>query len=242
MRIILPAPRLLPLTMAAMAALLMVKSVALVRAAVPAEAAQTAAGSPAPAPAAGASRPDPLHPDPTHDPVRPAPAQTGPAQAAPAQAAAPPAEPPVSESERALLLDLRSRRTELETQAAALAAREAALAAAEHRLAGRVGELTDMQQRLEALENDRKAHDEANWRGLVKMYETMKPRDAAAIFNDLDLPVLLPVLDRMKETKAASVLAVMQPERARQVTAELAQLRTRAITPARPAAPPEEKR
>ena len=98
-----------------------------------------------------------------------------------------------------------------------------------------------MQQRLEALESDRKAHDEANWRGLVKMYETMKPRDAAAIFNDLDLPVLLPVLDRMKETKAASVLAAMQPERARQVTAELAQLRTRSITPATPALTQEKR-
>ena len=64
----------------------------------------------------------------------------------------------------------------------------------------------------------------------------MKPRDAAVIFNDLDLPVLLPVLDRMKEAKAAPVLAAMHPERARQVTSELAQLRTRAVTPAGPAA------
>jgi flagellar motility protein MotE (MotC chaperone) len=56
----------------------------------------------------------------------------------------------------------------------------------------------------------------------------MKPRDAAAIFNDLDMQVLLQVVDRMKEAKAAAVMAAMQPEKARQVTTELAQMRTRA--------------
>ena len=184
----------------------------------------------APTAAAGTPRPGrAIRPPRTAPPRRPPPSRRA------------PAEPPVSDSERALLLDLRGRRAELEAQAAALAAREAALAAAEQRLAARVGELGDAAARLEALEADRQAHDEANWRGLVKLYETMKPRDAAAIFNDLDLPVLLPVLDRMKESKAAPVLAAMQPERARQVTAELAQLRTRANTPARPAST-EEKR
>ena len=53
----------------------------------------------------------------------------------------------------------------------------------------------------------------------------MKPRDAATIFNDLDMPVLLQVVDRMKEAKAAPVLAAMQPDRARLVTAQLAQMR-----------------
>jgi flagellar motility protein MotE (MotC chaperone) len=59
----------------------------------------------------------------------------------------------------------------------------------------------------------------------------MKPRDAATIMNELDLPVLLEVVDRMKEAKAAPILAAMQPDRARQVTAELARQRTRANTP-----------
>jgi len=119
---------------------------------------------------------------------------------------------------------------------AALAERETLLSAAEKRLAARVDELTALRARLEALEAARKDRDEANWAGLVKVYETMKPRDAAAIFNDLDLPVLLQVVDRMKEAKAAAVLAAMLPDRARQVTAELAQMRARANTVAPPAA------
>ena len=56
----------------------------------------------------------------------------------------------------------------------------------------------------------------------------MRPKDAATIFNDLDNAVLIPVLDRMKDAKAAPILAAMTPERARAVTAQLAQTRTQA--------------
>jgi len=223
--------------MAAMVSLLVWKSVVLVRAAVPAETAPAASSPTPPKPAAGAaagSHAEPAHPDPT----RPDPARGEPACRTEATG---PVEPPISDSERTLLLDLRGRRAELDAQAAALAAREATLGAAEKRLAGRLDELNALQKRLEALGAERQAHEEANWRGLVKLYETMRPRDAAGIFNDLDLAVLLPVLDRMKEAKAAPVLAAMQPERARQVTAELAQMRTRAVTPAGPAALQEKR-
>lgn len=223
MRLALPAPRLLPLTIAAMAALLGMKSVALVRAAAaadaPAAAAAAAAASPAPKPAtAGAASAAAQHGLPTCLPD-----------------AAGPATPQVSDAERTLLTDLRNRRAELDKQADALTAREAALAAAEKRIAGRLDELNGLQKRLEALDAARKQHEEANWGGLVKLYENMRPRDAATIFNDLDLPVLLQVLDRMNERKAAPVLAAMQPERARQVTAELARMRSTSTTPPGPA-------
>jgi flagellar motility protein MotE (MotC chaperone) len=144
------------------------------------------------------------------------------------------AEPPISDSERALLTDLRQRRQKLDEREATLATREAALGAVEKRLAARVDELTAMQQQLQGLEKQRQERDEANWRGLVKLYETMKPREAAAIFNDLDLPVLLPVMDRMKEAKAAAIISVMQPERARQLTVELANQRIRSNSIAAP--------
>ncbi len=142
--------------------------------------------------------------------------------------AADPGPPPVSEAERTLLQDLRARKAELDARERATAEREAVLSAAEHKLSERVTELTALQTRLEQLDAERRRHDEANWAGLVKTYESMKPRDAATIFNDLDLAVLLPVLDRMKEAKAAPVLAAMQPERARLVTQRLAQMRSEA--------------
>ncbi|MCW3475111.1 MotE family protein [Limobrevibacterium gyesilva] len=227
----LPLPRLLPTTIVAMAALLAVKSVALVRAAVPGAPPPAAAGV---VPAAQAATPPAATPAPV---ARPGPAARSAAVKPPEVPRAPPADPPVSESERALLLDLRNRRNELDAREAALASREAVLSSAEKRLAARVNELTALQGKLEALEKARRDRDEANWGGLVKLYETMKPRDAATIFNDLDTQVLLQVLDRMKEAKAAPVLAAMQPERARQVTAQLAQMRGKANAAPGAAAP-----
>jgi len=227
-------PRLLPVVMAVMLALVGVKSAGLIRAALaeskPAESkpaeSKPAESKPARrAPDAAANAPAPVVPPGAHPEVITPPP--------PAAMAA----PPVSEAERAILLDLRRRRGELESREQALATREGLLAATEKRLADRAGELADLQKRLEALETARKAHDEENWKGMVKVYETMKPREAAAIFNDLDRPVLLAVLDRMKEAKAAAVLAAMAPERARQITAELAQRRLQANRPADPAAP-----
>ena len=135
------------------------------------------------------------------------------------------------DSERAVLLELRQRRQELDARDAALAARESLLAAAEQKLSARVDELQALQKKLEALETARKEREDASWQGLVKLYEAMKPRDAATIFNDLEMPVLLQVVDRMKEAKAAPVLAAMQPDKARDLTAKLAQMRTQRDRP-----------
>ena len=70
---------------------------------------------------------------------------------------------------------------------------------------------------------------EAGWRQMVKLYEGMRPRDAAAIFDELDLPVLVGIVERMAERKAAPVIGAMRPERARQLTAELARQRARPV-------------
>ena len=63
----------------------------------------------------------------------------------------------------------------------------------------------------------------------MKLYEGMRPRDAAAIFDDLDMPVLVPIVDRMREARAAPVMAAMRPERARALTAELTRLRAERV-------------
>lgn len=111
-----------------------------------------------------------------------------------------------------------------------LAQREATMAAAEKRLNDRLAELVVLQQRMQGLESALKERDAANWTGLVKLYEGMKPHDAAVLFNTLEKPVLLEILDRMKPAKASPVIAAMDPERARQVTADLATKRTKSAT------------
>ena len=159
----------------------------------------------------------------------------------PAPAAAPPAEPAIPVSERAVLLELRERRAMLDRREQTLDAREALIVAAERRFQERTEQLTALQTRLEQLDGTRRDHDAANWRGIVKTYETMRPKDAAAILNDMEEAVLLQVLDRMKESKAAPILAAMTPERARSATAQLAQMRSKQVAPitdVTPAGPP----
>ena len=241
----LPLPRLLPTTIFALSILLAVKAVDMARLIMPAmaaepaaqhAAAQHAAASNAAGPRAAAPHsataepshgnavPPPIKRSDIRPPVEPA---APPPAATAAMSSDKPEAAPISDQERALLLELRQRRQELDGRDTALASREAVLAAAEHKLTARIDELQALQARLEGLETARKARDGENWHGLVKLYESMKPRDAAAIFNDLDMPVLLQVVDRMKEAKAAVILAAMQPDKARQVTANLAQMRVR---------------
>ncbi|MGI4946375.1 MAG: MotE family protein [Janthinobacterium lividum] len=238
----LPVFRPLPLACATMVLLLGVKTREVVHALGGAPAALLSAGRamvPAAAAAAHEAAPSaPAKPAESHAPAHSDAAPgartgaSGAAPAAPVSSVPPvPTEPPISESERALLLDLRARRGQIEVREQALATRDSVAAAAEKRIGERVEQLQALQAKLEAMEAARRERDDANWRGLVKTYEVMRPRDAAAILNELEMPVLLQVLDRMKESKAAVLLAAMLPDRARTATAQLAAMRTRSIAP-----------
>ena len=68
-------------------------------------------------------------------------------------------------------------------------------------------------------------------RSLVKIYENMKPKDAARIFEELEMATLLPVVERMGERRLAPVMADMNPAKARKITEELARLRQLTIGP-----------
>ena len=73
-----------------------------------------------------------------------------------------------------------------------------------------------------------KTHDqqeEAKMQSLVKIYEAMKPKDAARIFEELDINTLLMVAERMKERKLAPVMARMNSEKAMEMTVELTKIR-----------------
>ncbi|MFZ4409077.1 MAG: MotE family protein [Paracraurococcus sp.] len=203
-------PRLLPVALAAMALLLAAKLQAFLA---PPSAPRVALVTPARASS---------EPSPASRAAAPTPAPARPLQPVPPE---PPS--PEQQAERALLEGLRARRTALDAREQALAAREMTLAAAEKRIALRLDELGALQQRLQAFDQRLGEREETGWRQMVKLYEGMRPRDAAAIFDELESPVLLQILDRMGERKAAPVLGAMKPDRARSITAELARHRAR---------------
>jgi flagellar motility protein MotE (MotC chaperone) len=54
------------------------------------------------------------------------------------------------------------------------------------------------------------------------MYENMKPRDAAKIFDRLEIGVLFDVASKIEPRKIADILAQMSPDAAQRLTVELA--------------------
>ncbi len=131
----------------------------------------------------------------------------------------------LTDEEIDLLQKLAERRSELESRAAELEQRRTLLEAAERRIDEKIGELEAIRKNIEGLLVRHDEQEEAQLNSLVKIYESMKPKDAARIFEELDMVVLLDVIERMKERKTAPILAKMNPRRAKAITLELAQRR-----------------
>tara|TARA_R110002110_G_scaffold284986_1_gene499040 strand:+ start:19161 stop:19829 length:669 start_codon:yes stop_codon:yes gene_type:complete len=127
-----------------------------------------------------------------------------------------------TDEELELLQDLAKRRQELISREDEIDARNRLLDAAEARIDTRIAELREIQTTIEALVRQYDDQEQAELESVVKIYETMKPKDAARILGELELTTLMGILERMKERKTAPILAAMQPARAREVTEEMA--------------------
>lgn len=197
-------------------------------------------GSPAAEPAAGreaGEEPavallDSLLPLPSIEPAAGPPAAGPPAPSEPAAGAAPKAAAPTERgpSPRGdpladVAAELARRAAELDRRERDLVLREAAALAVETRLSEQLGRLESLKKELETLAAEVRGRDDAELAQLVKTYEAMKARNAAQVFDQLALDVLLPIVRRMREAKLAAVLAAMEPAKAKQVTAALAQAR-----------------
>jgi flagellar motility protein MotE (MotC chaperone) len=124
-----------------------------------------------------------------------------------------------------VLQQLAKRREELDLRARQLDERQALIQAAEQRMEQKMAELKALQATVEDLLKARSEEEEAELKSLVKMYENMKPKAAARVFEEMDMDVLLDVVDRMNERKVAPILALVTPTRAKEITFELAQRR-----------------
>ena len=124
-----------------------------------------------------------------------------------------------------LLQQLAERRQVLESREQEFEIRTGLLAAAESRIDKKVEELKVLRETISGLIKTFDAQQDAKLLSLVKIYENMKPKEAAKIFEELDIDTLLEVAERMKERKLAPIMAKMDPEKARDMTVELSRLR-----------------
>ncbi len=125
-----------------------------------------------------------------------------------------------------LFNDLSKRRELLDKQEKELNIREALLKATDQEIARKYQELSKLRNEIEGLLKTQSDEENKRINSLVKIYEGMKPKDAARIFDTLDLDVLLSVISRMSERKVSPVLAAMKPERVRTITIMLAEQKT----------------
>lgn len=135
----------------------------------------------------------------------------------------------LSDSELNLLQALSSRREELDVRERQLDQRNGLLEAAEQRIDTKISELKTLKHEIETVKTQVAqlvktvdGNQEQELQRLVKIYESMKPKEAAEIFNQLDMEVLLEVIGKMKEVKTAPILAKMTPDKARTITMEIA--------------------
>jgi flagellar motility protein MotE (MotC chaperone) len=129
---------------------------------------------------------------------------------------------PQSPAERAILERLQERRQEIDARARELDIREGLLKAAEAKLEQRLAELKEMEKRLNDATQAKEDSEAGRFKGLVTMYENMKPKDAAKVFDRLELPVLVQVTNLINPRKMSDILGQMSPDAAERLTTELA--------------------
>jgi flagellar motility protein MotE (MotC chaperone) len=141
-------------------------------------------------------------------------------------------EPPmISAAEQELLESLQERRLTLDRREQDVLLRERLLQATERRLEQRIAELRAIEARIEASFGRYETAQREQLEGLVGMYENMKPKDAARIFDRLDITVLVEVVEQMQTRKMSPILAKMDPAVAERLTVELAARAAMRTTP-----------
>ena len=129
---------------------------------------------------------------------------------------------PVSASERAILERLQARRLELEARAREIDIRESLLKSAEKRIESRVEELKAVESRINVATEQKTEADAARFKGIITMYESMKPKDAAKVFDRLEMPVLFEIASQIAPRKMSDILGLMSTDAAERLTVELA--------------------
>ena len=151
----------------------------------------------------------------------------------------------ISAAEFRLLQTLQERRQTLDARERDIVTRENLLANTDTKIQERMAALRAVETNLQKLLGQVDDLETQRIASLVRVYEKMKPKDAAAVWEGLDTEVLLKIAQKMKEQPLSLILAKMTPERAREITRRLAEIDAPAMpvmagpgAPTGPATPP----
>jgi flagellar motility protein MotE (MotC chaperone) len=169
--------------------------------------------APAPAPAKDAAAPkEGAAPAETTDEQKPA----------DAEATTPAFDPStLTKSEIDTLQRLAERRDIIETRERELVAKDGLMKAAEARIDGKIAQLQDLEKNIKVLLTQYDQQKDSELEQLKNIYAAMKPKDAAGIFDTLDMPILVGLVNKMGVRQSAPIMALMSREKATALTEEL---------------------
>ncbi|MFQ3307221.1 MAG: flagellar motility protein MotE (MotC chaperone) [Candidatus Midichloriaceae bacterium] len=122
------------------------------------------------------------------------------------------------ESEKKLLQQLRKRRKEIDEYKDDIYTDRDAMVSIKQHIDSRLNVLEKLQQKIKPRVQEVNKEEVLRRDKLVKVYESMKSKDAAKIFDELPMGILLDVTETMKESKLALILADMKADKARELT------------------------
>ncbi|GGZ33645.1 MotE family protein [Asticcacaulis endophyticus] len=128
----------------------------------------------------------------------------------------------MSPSELQVLQSLGARRTQLDAREKQVASQEALIQAADAKLDGRIKQMEALKGQIQALLDQANKGADDDTARMIKVYEAMKPKDAARVLETMRDDVRLPIAAKMKERSLAAVLAQMTPNGAKELTEKLA--------------------
>lgn len=121
-----------------------------------------------------------------------------------------------------LLLEIERKRAALRREQEALAQRAHWLLQLKADIERRVAELEELRADLQAIVDRHQAEEDRKLLHLVKVYESMRPEQAAPLIDGLDDELVVQIFSRMREKQAAKILEYVDPARGVSISHQIA--------------------
>lgn len=123
-----------------------------------------------------------------------------------------------TQSEIQILQELAERREALDLRSKEIDKKALQLMVSEKEIDKRLKQMEEYEQKLKLLIQEYNTKEKEKILSLVKVYASMKPKDAARIFETLDLEVTVALLKEMKPSVSSAILAQITPVKAKAIT------------------------
>lgn len=123
-----------------------------------------------------------------------------------------------TQSEIAILQELAERREALDLRNKEIDKKVIQLKVTEEEINKKLAQLQAYEKKLRSLMQEYSAKEKERLDSLVKLYASMKPRDAARILNTLDIEVSTALVREMKPSASSAILSQMEASKAKAIT------------------------